>query len=59
VPHAALFGRGGLFDRFFFALEPGHRRKLSVLSYKFSVKERVALGAGPLASNLQFLTSDF
>ena len=21
---AALFGRGGIFDRFFFALEPGH-----------------------------------
>src|SRR5712692_4324553 len=24
--HAALFGRGGLFDRFFVALEPSHRR---------------------------------
>jgi hypothetical protein len=33
--HTALFGRGGLFDRFFVALEPGHERKLTVVSFKF------------------------
>src|SRR5216684_5419700 len=38
--HAALLGRSGLFDRFFVALEPGHRRKLSVFSYEFSVEYR-------------------
>jgi hypothetical protein len=33
--HAALFGRSGLLDRFFVALEPGHGRKLIVLSDQF------------------------
>ena len=39
--HAALFGRGGLLDRFFVALEPGHGRKLKVNSSKLKVESQI------------------
>ena len=42
--HAALFGRGGLFDRFFVALEPGHGK---VDSRKIKVESPRALNWQP------------
>src|SRR6267142_5052359 len=40
--HATLFGRGGLFDRFFVALEPGHGEscQFSVISSKLEKRTR-------------------
>src|SRR2546427_673464 len=51
--HTALFGRGGLFDRFFFALEPGHRRQLTVHSLKVEREARPLKRAATEPANSQ------